>query len=305
MKILQFIKSLMPRIERSTISDDLRVTEKELSKVVIPAYAAAAEHFKLSKPISDAVKDMQVVFQQKFNYGRATKSSSFIFDINVRLNNFYENLQFISSVLDNEVAKDVIREGLTMRAAYVIRAAGNMSMVSRYLLSLLNYIYMAETEERDHELSEALVISKAEVRYVNEFFDRFVVLFSEYSALPEMFSKQMIGLPEVFVNEKTEAIVRAMFDKGDEIDPLEKPGMAGFCGNPIYMVRMAIAQWQNARYESTQAKKRQLELRLAYLEMKKKDGSSEASLEKEIMMLQDRIEKLDYKIRETDEELGI
>lgn len=305
MKILQFIKSLLPRIERSAIADDLRVTEKEFAKVVIPSWNSATEHFKLSKPISDELKTLQLLFVQRFNYNRSSKSSSFIVDINLRLKNLHDNILFINSVLDTEVSKDVIRDGLTMRAAFVIRAASNMSLISRYMLSLLNYIYMAETQERDQELSEALQISKAEVRYVEEMFERFATLYSDYSIEPELFSKQLIGLPDVFINEKTEAVVRALYDKVTDIDPLENGGMAGFGGNPIYMVRMQIAQWQNNRYESAKSKKRQLELRLAYLEMKKKDGSSESSLEKEIMILQDRIEKLDYKLREVDEELGI
>ena len=305
MKILQFIKSLLPRIERSAIADDLRVTEKEFAKVVIPSWNSATEHFKLSKPNSDELKTLQLLFVQRFNYNRSSKSSSFIVDINLRLKNLHDNILFINSVLDTEVSKDVIRDGLTMRAAFVIRAASNMSLISRYMLSLLNYIYMAETQERDQELSEALQISKAEVRYVEEMFERFATLYSDYSIEPELFSKQLIGLPDVFINEKTEAVVRALYDKVTDIDPLENGGMAGFGGNPIYMVRMQIAQWQNNRYESAKSKKRQLELRLAYLEMKKKDGSSESSLEKEIMILQDRIEKLDYKLREVDEELGI
>lgn len=305
MKILQFIKSLLPRIERSAIADDLRVTEKEFAKVVIPSWNSATEHFKLNKPISDELKTLQLLFTQRFNYNRSSKSSSFIVDVNLRLKNLHENILFINSVLDNEVSKDVIRDGLTMRAAFVIRAASNMSLISRYMLSLLNYIYMAEAQERDQELSEALQISKAEVRYVEETFERFATLYSDYSIEPDLFSKQLIGLPDVFINEKTEAVVRALYDKVTDIDPLESGGLAGFGGNPIYMVRLQVAQWQNNRYESAKSKKRQLELRLAYLEMKQKGGSSESSLEKEIMILQDRIEKLDYKLREVDEELGI
>lgn len=305
MKILQFIKSLLPRIERSAIADDLRVTEKEFAKVVIPSWNSATEHFKLNKPISDELKTLQLLFTQRFNYNRSSKSSSFIVDVNLRLKNLHENILFINSVLDNEVSKDVIRDGLTMRAAFVIRAASNMSLISRYMLSLLNYIYMAEAQERDQELSEALQISKAEVRYVEETFERFATLYSDYSIEPDLFSKQLVGLPDVFINEKTEAVVRALYDKVTDIDPLENGGLAGFGGNPIYMVRLQVAQWQNNRYESAKSKKRQLELRLAYLEMKQKGGSSESSLEKEIMILQDRIEKLDYKLREVDEELGI
>ena len=303
MQILNFIKKLLPRIERSTISEDLRTTEKELSKVAIPSWTSASEHFRIAKPKSSEMLRFQSLFYQHFDLRRAVKSFSFVEDIARRLSNLLVNVTFLQSILEDEMDKDLITQGMTMRHAYILRSASNMSMVSRYLLSLLNYLYMVEAREREEVPNENLSIAKAEIAYVEKHFATFVQLFSQYAQDPETFRVTLESMPTALVNEKTRGVLQAMLAASTK-DPLEELGMAGFVGNPIYSVRLLIAQWQNERYESAKSKLKQLELRLAYLEMQEK-GKSDPIVEREIAILQDRIEKLDYKIRETDHELGI
>lgn len=301
MEISKFIKRLLPRIERSTVSTDLRTTEKELVKIVIPAWSAAADAFKINKPSSDDFKTFQAMFVREFEYSGMMKSQTFVGDIEHRLRNLHGNVVYIQSILDTVVDKDIISTGLTVRAAWVIRAAANMSMVSRYLLSLLNYIYTTEAIHRNSEIYEGLELSKAEMKYVESNFQRFVKLFSRYSVEPKDFEKDCLSMPEAVVNDKTRDMVAAIVGVKD---PLESKGMAGFVGNPIYSIRLMIAQWQNDRYESSKAKKQQLELRLMYLQMQQKNKVDPA-VEKEISILQDRIDSLEYKLRSTEEDLGV
>ena len=301
MEILKFIKKLLPRIERSTVSDDLRTTEKELVKIVIPCWASAKEHFKISKPISEEIKHFQALFVRSFDYRRAMKSPSFILDIEVRLKNLHANVVYIQSILDTVVDKDIMTSGMTMRAAYTIRAAANMSMMTRYLSSLLNYLYTVEAMARNNEIYDELKLSQSEMKYVEANFNNFVRLLSSYGMSPEDFSKTVSSMPESHVNARTADFITKI---SGFRDPQEEVGMAGFVGNPIYAGRLMIAQWQNDRYEAAKAKKQQLELRLMYLQMHEK-GKGNPAVDKEIMMLQDRIDVLEGKLRDTDEELGI
>lgn len=302
MQILNFIKKLLPRIERSHVAEDLRTTEKELTTIVIPCYQHAVEAFKVIKLESVESKAMSTEFYHNFNLRKAMKSLNFVSDINSRLKNFQANVVQIQSLLDTVLDKDIIREGLTVRSAFVLRAAGNMSFMSRYLLSLLNYIYMAEAAHRNAEVVEALQISKAEQNFVRVNFIRFTKLYSEYAINSEEFGRLLSSVPEVYVNDKTAAAAKALLEVNS--DPLEKTGFSNFVGSPIYKVRLMFAQWQNDRYESAKAKKQQLELRLLYLENQKKQNN-DPTIENEISRLQDRIERLDYRINETDDELGI
>lgn len=302
MGILDFVKKLLPRFERSTVSEDLRATEKELTKMVMPSYEAAANVFRNFKLESEEVKQLQTVFTAniKASYGG---NKNFVIDINSRLKNLHENARNVSELLDNTIAEDVIAAGITAPAAFVIRSASNISFLSRYMLSLLNYVYTCEATVRDAEVEPGLEISKAEMKYVETKFHTFVKLFARYSMEPEEFNKLYAAIPDIVISERRARMTLALLDK-KETDPLGDTGYAGFVGSPIYSVRLAYAQWQNNRYESAKAKKQQLELRLLYLENQLKNRK-DPSLTNEISYLQDRIEKLDYQLAETDKELGL
>lgn len=302
MSIFNFVKRLLPRIERSTVAEDLRTTEKECLNIVMPSWDSAATHFKMNKPSSDELQEMSQLFYRNFDMRKASKSTNFIADIARRVPVLHENIAMLQATIDQHLEKDIIADGLTARSAFVLRAASNVSLLTRYLLALLNYMYTVEAKHFDVTLEPGLEISKAEMKYVDQNFVRFVKLFSEYT-MPAKEFKALVGeVPEVFVNQQAQNAVAGLYNK-DSIDPFEKYGVSGFVGNPIYRVRLMVAKWQNDRYESAKSKKQQLELRLLYLQMQK-DEVKDPGVVKEIERLQSRIEGYDKYLREVEESIA-
>lgn len=302
MSIFNFTKKLLPRIERKTVAEDLRTTEKECINVVMPSWEAAASYFKVNKPGSQNVADLHLSFYRiLFEHRRGQKAPSFVFDIVHLLPVLHENISIVQGALEEKVEKDILSNGMTMKAAFILRAASNMSMVTRYMMSLLNYIYAAEAEHFGHGLEPGLEISKAEMKYVEEGFERFVKLFTEYTLPSKDFRSMIESASEVFVNDRTRDAVAGLY-ADDPIDPFSNFGVSGFVGNPIYRVRLMVARWQNDRYESAKAKKQQLELRLLYLQMQK-DEKKDPIVTKEISRLQDRIDSLDKYLHEVETDL--
>lgn len=302
MSIFNFIGKLLPRIERANVAEDLRVTEKEWLNVVAPSWTAAETYFKINKPKSKEALDMSAIFYQNFDLKRAAKAPNFILEITRRLPVFYDNLQAVREFVNEYLEPDIIAEGLTSKSAFVLRSASNMSLVSRYMLSLLNYLYTVEAADSKTELDPALSICKAEQKYVVTYYPVFVKLFSQYTTPNKDFKLLLGKIPEVYVSSKNEDAVVGLH--GFTIDPFASGGVSGFIGNPIYSIRLVIASWQNSRYEAAKTKKQQLELRLLYLEMQQKE-QYDASVVKEIEILQTRIENLDRDLREVDEKLGL
>lgn len=299
MSIFNFVQKLLPRIERHTVAEDLRTTERECGGIVIPSWEAGAEYFKLNKLASDEAYEFGHIFYNSFDLRRASKAPNLVMEISRRLPTLHANIRVIQTVLDEMVEKDIMPDGLTVRSAFILRAASNMSLLTRYLLALLNYLYTVEAKHHDIHLDPALEIAKAEMKYVDQNFQRFAKLFSEYSMPTKEFEALVRTRPEVSVAGNNRLAVTGMYSELD-LDPFHKFGISGFVGNPIYQIRMVVARWQNDRYESAKAKKQQLELRLLYLQMQK-DGKADAVTVKEISRLQDRIEKLDQYLREVDE----
>ena len=302
MSLMSFVKKLLPRIERSTVAEDLRITEKEVNTVNMPSWAAAAVHFKVNRPVSPKVKDLTTAFYRNFK-PQGGKAPTLFSEISKVLPWLLANIQTIERRLDQVVEKDIIPDAITAKAAYLVRAAGHMSMISRYLGSLLNYLYAAEAEHMGHGPVPGLEIAKAERLQVEKNFELFAKLLNQYARDPKQFEKTVISLPEIYVSQEAEAGVTALY-QGQGIDPLEQVGVAGFVGSAIYSFRMVIARWQQDRYEASVAKKQQLEMRLLYLQMQA-NGEEDPTVENEIRILQDRIEKLEYKIRAEEERYGV
>lgn len=71
--------------------------------------------------------------------------------------------------------------------------------------------------------------------------------------------------------------------------------------NPIYHIRMAIAEWQVARYNAAIEEKRALEYRLLALKASS-DGKKDAKLEEAIEYSEARLAKLNYKLATMEED---
>lgn len=300
MEMLGFIKKLLPRIERTTVMEDLRITEKELVMVVLPSWDAATDLFKITPPSSSDAKSIgQEVLHLLDKKGRP-KTATFVGDIALRLRSIHENCVHVQDQLERYVEKDVLPDGLTAKAAFLVRSASQMSFVSRYALSLLNYLYSKEAEKLNSHVSDDVRVSKAEMKYVESNLNTFLRLVNQYAIVPAEFKKLLDAVPEVLVGGKAAAAAAGLYEKAD---PFQSYGVAGFSGSPIYYVRTMIARWQQNRYESATAKRQQLELRLAYLEiLQKKEDSPQ--LQKEIKSLQARIENYDQYLREVEDEYG-
>ena len=299
MSIFNFVKKLLPRIERHTVEEDLRSTEKEATNIVIPSWDAAEKHFRVNKPASEEAKDMAMAFYRGMDLHGVSKSVSFITDIQRRLPVLQKNIVFLKECVDKSMDKDILADGLTIRTAFILRAASNISLVTRYLMALLNYLYAVEAKHFDVSIDPSLELSRAEMKYVDQNFARFVKLFSEYT---QPLNKITGELPEVFVGKSAEGVVAGLHGT-NTIDPFEKYGLSGFVGNPIYRIRMVFAEWQNSRYESAKAKKQQLELRLLYLQMQR-DDTKDPVVIKEIERLQTRIESYDKYLRDVEESIA-
>ena len=73
--------------------------------------------------------------------------------------------------------------------------------------------------------------------------------------------------------------------------------------NPIYHVRMAIADWQVTRYKAAQEEKRMLEFKLLKLKLAQ-TGKKDARLDEQIEYTAGRLDKLNYKLKTMEEQYG-
>ena len=296
MEILNFIKALLPRLDRNDILEDIRITKAELDNGVIPNYGEAARYFNDNKIKSVVIKDMSTSY-----YKLATtkhKENTFVQNINVSFGNIKDNLTFIETELENVLEKDIIADGLTAKKTVLVRAAEHISFITRYSMDLLNYIYNNESIAYGTEIASGFAISEKISRDLEKNFNTYVRLLNIYAVANKDFVGKYKNIPEVVINATNFSVVTSTFKERD-IDPYN--GLVQhFEANPIYHFRLMIAGWQDARYTAFKDKKRMLELNLMNLRMQQ-DKTPDPKVEKEIIYLQDRIETIAFKMHKMED----
>lgn len=293
MKIINFIKSLLPHIDKEDVMEDIDNTKSELVSGVIPSYQSASIYFKASGVKSDSNLDIQKVFYRNYEIKSRKTKSNMVEDISTALANVKINLDYLSDQVENLFNRDIIKDGLTIRKAILLRGVEHMTFISRYAVDLLNLIYINEAKSANSELTDGFSASDRTAKLTEKNLFIFARLLYWYSRDLDKFQVTMSRGKEAILNDDTIQNVVSLY-KEEEVDPISSGLVNEFEGNPIYHLRLVIAEWQSDRYKSFKDKKKMLELRLLHL--KSMETGSDPKLEKEIEYIQDRITSIEYKM---------
>ena len=301
MNIINFIRGLLPRFDKSRVMEELRVTISELEQTVIPSYSAAAEYFKQTKLKSKNNLERSSIFYRNCDVSGG-KQATFIGDIARRLEFIKANAEYVLESLEKTLEHDVLSSALNAQKALLIRAASDISFVSRYSLDLLTVVYSIEAIERDKEVVGSVGVLLNQVARVDQRLIQFARILSDYGIPLAKFEKLIGSVPEVIINDSTIDSLKGLY-QGKQIDPMSNVGVSNFQGSPILWIKMNIAEWQAHRYKVNKEKKKGLELRLLHLKELQK-GQNNPRLEKEIEYIQERVEKMSYEMNEMEAELA-
>lgn len=303
MNILKFVKSLVPRLEQNNVLEDINITIKEIESNSIPSYRQAAEHFKLSKLKSSQANKLSNDFYSKIDSKKIPKQANFVAEILKRLENLQENATYVREQLQIKLEQDTINEGITAEKAILIRAADGMSFLSNYSMDLLSAIYTHESRVTNEDLQEDVYISPATQKYVDNNIHRFAAILHVYGMNINDFKKNIQNVPAVILSSRNESAIAGSYREKD-LDPFTSPYIVGFTYNPIYHIRLVIAEWQASRYKVNKDKKKVLELKLMHLKLRN-EGKEDAKLEREIEYVQSRIDKIDKYLKSVEDDLGV
>lgn len=301
MKLLSYLTSLLPHMDRETVLEDLQMTKTELTANVMTSYAAAAECFNVNKIASEDVISLQEQFFAAYGKPKLGRSANFIAELNSLIKNLVDNVDYTSEQLEDVMEKDIISEGLTAKKAILVRAAEQTSFCSRYLLDLLTWVYLKESiqaykkngqtppDEMPPSLENNIVIN----------IGNFGRLMSLYGISPSDYKSRLATLPDVVYNSATADSLNGVYAES-KLDPLGVPLTNNFIGNPIFHLGLIVAEWQANRYKSAQDKKKMLELRLMNLKLQS-EGKNDPGLEKEIQHIEERIQKYEYVMKKHED----
>lgn len=293
-QFLDYLKSLLPRLKRDDVMEDLRFTGEELEGNVIPAFKEAGKFFKNGKFKADSLNELNTAFFR--NYKLKAKGGNIVLTVEDLLPNLHVNLKFVVDALEELLEHDILKDGLTAKKANLVRSAEYFSFITRYAIDFLDYVYMQETKASGGSVSDMPPVKEKSLRdnVIN-----FALLLNSNAQRPEDFAKMFDEMPDVVVNERTFGALSAVY-KHESLSPLQSPLIHNFEGNPVYHLRLIVAEWQANRYKAFKDRKRVLELRLLNLKMLQEDNQ-DPRLQQEIDYIQSRIEGIEYKMSKMEE----
>lgn len=294
MKFTAFCQSLIPSFQKDSVIEDIRMTRSELDNSTIPAYKASLEVFKKWDFKSEKLQNFESTFKKNTKGSKSVVES--IYDGLITLD---ENLELVNKLITKTFNSEISGAGLSYLKANLIQFAEYGAFVSKYARKLLLYIYVFESAQFDKNgLDSNDSIPPAEVKYIEENMFNFIQAFACVTNDHHKTVKSFEDIPDIVITGDNEDTLASTQSKS--IDPFSMRFIPTWV-NPIYHIRMHIAEWQVNRYKASQEELKSIQLRKLHLE-RLKAGKNDAALEKEINYLDSRIQSLNYKIKQFEEE---
>lgn len=303
LQLVSYLKTLLPHIEKDQILEDLRLTETELDNIVIPAFRDASTFFAMDKFKSKDNDGINNQIQGLMKSTRSGRQVTFLGEFSARLQLLRQNIPVLQKLINAEIGRDVVTNGVSSKKVVLIRIAEKFSYISRTSLDLLNLVYVNEASAIGSDVRE-IGLSPAEMAKAKASVKNLAALLSNYGVEVRDFEKSLGKTPDILLSRLDNGEVESMYSDRD-FDSLTSPFTVGFTGNPIYHIGIVVAEWQAKRYKAAQEKKTTLSLRLLHLNLQKESKGSNPKIEQEIAYNQQRVAKLDRYLAEVEEDLEI
>ncbi len=296
MHVLKFVSSLLPQFGRSRLEEDLRIIRTEIETAGIPAYSGALVVFS-KDPQSKEILALQSNYNQALGSDRS-KNKTMIADISAKLETLKPTIELLEKVIEKDFEIEIVTAGITLPKATALRMLELLGFVSTFSLRLLNYCYVLESAAVASDSAYAnKQLSSGEVKLIEQHVFDFALALQALSRPVQKLEKELKDIPEVLVNSKGSSALQALGHA--KADRLNVFAVQGFTNNPIYHIGLIVAEWQSDNYKRTKDLKATLELRLLRLQ-RQADGQEDPGLEREIEVLQSRIDKYAEKLRKTE-----
>lgn len=293
MKNLLLVQELPDVIKKNSLLDEIRAVIKELTDTTVDAYVNAKGIFDFHRFQDPVFKRIQILFQT------TSGTKGFIVDeISDKINTIVSNLSDFQDYVQTQCPDSIIKDDISTQVINMLQlagVAGFFSMYSRKLLML--YYTQASSIASSSSPKYTEVYSKAEIAWITENINNFAYVFDALKD-PQMVLK-IKQTPKLYFNQNNISELSAL-QSNTKIDPLRLQHL-NVTNNFIFRLMLKIVEFQANRYKLAVEEKRLLEHRHLLL-MRQMQGGGDALLEREIGVIENRIAKLTYYIRQIEEE---
>lgn len=283
MNVTKYLRSLLPNFDKVRVMEEIRITRGEIKDVTEPLYHKAAPFITKWTVKSPEVKELITTFNRFVH----PNGNAFTY-IQKSFPAILENLDEVEAMIEQIYSDEVAGSGLTFLKSNLLQFVECASFVSRYARKLLIYVYIHETAEyKDGGTVLTDSLTPFESDWIKSNFVPFCQALMATSGQKAKLKKELDDIPDIVVTEdNADSLGKTMGQS--KLDPLNM-GFIPVWLNPIFHVRMMVAEWQSARYKQAREELAVLQLRQINLEQLQ-DGKPDAAVQKKIAALEIRIQ---------------
>lgn len=282
-------------ITKDDILSVLDNTESKITTIVIPTYKNAVPALKDVKLNEEAEYILSILAR---NYSNGSN------DLSKTVSAIYKDLTKIRGVItdleeaiDSNLPDAVVKDNVTLKSEALMKLASQIEFTVDYSIYLLDYFVTESSEYENLEVE----IPKPIVSYIKANVLAFGQMLDFLTENAKQIINNLDNVPDVRVVGLDKSMIKAAISKLKymmRLSNLEK----GFVGNPIYHIRMWIAEIQVYKYQGDKDRKRLLELKIAKLK-ENKNGKNNAKIDKQVEYYQNLVNDIDFKIKQYEKEL--
>lgn len=283
---------------RAHALEDFAVTVKELNETTLHSLEQFQKVLQKQRGNVKAITDFDT------NYRRGVKDAGNLKATDHILKVLQANAQLAGDVEDQMmkvIPKNADAQSLDYKGANLLQYAQALSFATKFVRKL----YLRYTSDLLAAIPNPSVpfepaTTKPELAWINANFATFYQVMQSLSLAAKNFKQGMQGVPELTIAlADHEALTQV---QGHKLDPFQM-GLISPRFNPIYRLRMAYTDWQLSRYNAAKAERQALEYRIQAL-TDSQDGKPNPKLEEVIEYETDRLQSLNYKIAQYEEDVN-
>lgn len=288
MNIIDYVKSLLPSFGQDRILDDLARLRAEANDVLLPSLAQAEDTFS-GRPFTSAyAKGIEKTLKRRFE---SHGSRATLFSI---LDEVYKSvpaqLTMLDKLVESSFAKDIAQETVSYRKANVLKYIETLSFSMQYAVRMLLRVIRVETgAAEDSESLHAAEKSQLDSGYL-QWLDTLELIDQKAETL----EKELLSIPEIGVSAHVGGAI-----EGKKLDPMRMNFITP-SWNPIYHVRLRMAEKTVADINRAKEERKLVELRLH--DLKTRSGNkSDPVVQKQVELVEERLKKIDHSIARMSE----
>jgi hypothetical protein len=288
MNIIDYVKSLLPSFGQDRILDDLARLRAEANDVLLPSLKQAEETFSGRAFTSAYAKGIEKTLKHRFD---SHGSRATLFSI---LDEVYkgvpDQITMLDKLVESSFAKDVAQETVSYRKANILKYIETLNFSMQYTVRMLLRVIRVETgAAEDGESLHAAEKEHLDANYL-QWLDTLELIDQKHEVIEHALS----SIPEVGVADHVEGAI-----DGKKLDPL-KMNFITPVWNPIYHVRLRMAEKTVADINRSKEERKLVELRLH--DIKTRSGSkSDPVVQKQVELVEERLKKIDHSIARMSE----